>query len=50
MRCFNMDFVEVKTRNTQLIKKVFDPAKSLNEGQQLDSILLDFSKAFQTKA
>ena len=31
---------------TQLIKSVHDVAKSLNDGEQIDSILLDSSKAF----
>ena len=31
---------------TQLIKSIHDLAKSLNEGKQIDSILLDFSKGF----
>ena len=31
---------------TQLIKTVNDLAKSMNHGEQIDSILLDFSKAF----
>ena len=32
---------------TQLIKSVTDLAKTLNDGEQIDSILLDFSKTFE---
>ena len=39
-------FHKSRSCETQLIKTVNDLAKSLNEGQQVDSILLDFSKAF----
>ena len=39
-------FHKSRSCETQLIKTVNDLAKSLNEGQQVDSILLYFSKAF----
>ena len=39
-------FRKSQSCETQLIKTVNDHAKSLNVGQQVDSILLDFSKAF----
>ena len=38
-------FRKSRSCETQLIKTVNDLAKSLNEGQQVDSILLDFRKA-----
>ena len=39
-------FRKSQSCETQLIKTVNNLAKSLNKGQQVDSILLDFSKAF----
>ena len=39
-------FRKSRSCETQLSKTVNDLAKSLNEGEQVDSILLDFSKAF----
>ena len=43
---FQHGFRKSRSCETQLIKKVTDLAKSLNEDQQVDSILLDFSKTF----
>ena len=39
-------FRKHRSCQTQLIKTVNDLAKSINHGEQTDSILLDFSKAF----
>ena len=39
-------FRKHRSCETQLIKTVNDLAKSMNHGEQIDSILLDFSKAF----
>ena len=39
-------FRKKRSCETQLVLTVNDFARSLNEGQQLDTILLDFSKAF----
>ena len=39
-------FQSKRSSGTQLIKSVHDLAKSLNNGEKIDSILLDFSKAF----
>ena len=39
-------FRKHRSCKTQLIKTVNDLAKSMNHGEQIDSILLDFSKAF----
>ena len=39
-------FRKSRSCETQLLKTVNDLAKSFNEGQQVDSILLDLSKAF----
>ena len=39
-------FRKNRSCETQLIKTVNDLAKSMNHGEQIDSILLDFSKAF----
>ena len=38
-------FRKHRSCKTQLIKTVNDLAKSMNHGEQIDSILLDFSKA-----
>ena len=40
------DFRKHQSCKTQLIKTVNNLAKSKNHGEQIDSILLDFSKAF----
>ena len=39
-------FRKRRSCETQLIQTVDDPAKCLNEGGQIDAVLLDFSKAF----
>ena len=39
-------FRKHRSCQTQLIKTVNDLAKSINHGEQIDSILIDFSKAF----
>ena len=39
-------FRKHRSCETQLIKTVNDLAKAMNHGEQIDSILLDFSKAF----
>ena len=39
-------FRKKRSCETQLITTIHDLAKGLNDGQQIDSILLDFSKAF----
>ena len=39
-------FRKSRSCETQLITLVNDIAKSLNDGGQLDAVLLDFSKAF----
>ena len=39
-------FRKSRSHETQLIKTANEPAKSLNESQQVDSILMDFSKTF----
>ena len=39
-------FRKKRSCETQLIATIHDLAKGLNDGQQIDSILLDFSKAF----
>ena len=39
-------FRKHRSCKTQLIKTVNELAKSMNQGEQIDSILLDFSKAF----
>ena len=39
-------FLSKRSCETHLIKSVHDLAKTLNDGEQRDSILLDFSKAF----
>ena len=39
-------FREHRSCKTQLIKTVNELAKSINQGEQIDSILLDFNKAF----
>ena len=40
------DFRKYRCCETQIIKTVNDLAKSMNQGEQVDNILLDFSKAF----
>ena len=40
------DFRKHRSCETQLIKTVNDLAKSMNHGEKIDSILLDFSTAF----
>ena len=40
------EFRKSRSFETQLLKTVNDLAKSLNEDQQVDRTLLDFSKAF----
>ena len=43
---FQHGFRKKRSCNTQLIQTVHDLAKCLHDGEQIDAVLLDFSKAF----
>jgi hypothetical protein len=43
---YNMDSEKKRSTESQLILTVQDLAADLDKGQQIDTVLLDFSKAF----